>query len=104
MPKMNKLGISVKYIASPLAQLHPEAQSKMEKIWCAADKVKAMNAYKKHKTVPRSKPCDNPVAKQLAIAQKLGVNGTPAIFLPDGTHIPGYLPADKLLKRLEHTK
>jgi thiol:disulfide interchange protein DsbC len=30
---MNELGITVKYLASPLASLHPAAQGKMEKIW-----------------------------------------------------------------------
>lgn len=101
MQKMNKLGITVKYLASPLVSLHPSAQGKMEKIWCAKDRVKAMDAYKKNKTVPHSKVCKNPVAAQLAIAEQLGVNGTPAIFLPDGTHIPGYISAQALLKRLE---
>ncbi len=104
VPKMNKLGITVKYLASPLAQLHPTAQGKMEKIWCASDKVKALDNYKRKNIVPNSKACDNPVAAQLAIAGQLGVNGTPAIFLPSGTHIPGYVTADKLLKRLESAK
>ncbi|MBE8190252.1 MAG: DsbC family protein [Candidatus Thioglobus sp.] len=104
VPKMNKFGITVKYLASPLAQLHPTAQGKMQKIWCAKDRVKALDNYKKHQTVPNSKACDNPVAKQLALAQKLGVNGTPAIFLPNGSNIPGYIPAAKLLKRLERAK
>ena len=101
MPKMNELGITVKYLASPLAGLHPQAQAQMEKIWCADDRVKAMDEYKRQRIVPDSKVCDNPVAGQLAIAQQLGVNGTPAIFLSDGAHIPGYLPAESLLKRIE---
>ncbi len=101
MPKMNELGITVKYLASPLASLHPQAQTQMEKIWCANDKAKAMDEYKRQKTIPNSKACDNPVTQQLAIAKQLGVNGTPAIFLADGSHIPGYLPAESLLKRIE---
>ncbi|SMM98074.1 Thiol:disulfide interchange protein DsbC [uncultured Candidatus Thioglobus sp.] len=104
MPKMNQLGITVKYLASPLASLHPTAQGKMEKIWCAEDPVAAMDNYKKNQVVPDSEPCKNPVAEQLEIAAELSVNGTPAIFLADGTHIPGYLSADSLLKRLESTK
>ncbi|BAS67342.1 DsbC family protein [Bathymodiolus septemdierum thioautotrophic gill symbiont] len=101
VPTMNEMGITVKYLASPLASLHPTAQGSMEKIWCALDKAKAMDDYKKYKTIPDSKNCDNPVAEQLALASKLGVNGTPAIFLSDGTHIPGYAPADKLLKAIK---
>jgi thiol:disulfide interchange protein DsbC len=104
VPKMNALGITVKYLASPLAQLHPTAQGKMEKIWCAADREKAMDDYKKNNIIPDVKACENPVAKQLAIATRLGVNGTPAIFMPDGNHVPGYMPAQRLLKRLENTK
>ncbi len=101
VPKMNKLGITIKYLASPLAQLHPAAQGIMEKIWCADDRVKAIDEYKKNNIVPNSKACDNPVAKQLAIASQLGVNGTPAIFLPNGVHVPGYVTAERLLKRLK---
>ncbi|SMN10853.1 Thiol:disulfide interchange protein DsbC [uncultured Candidatus Thioglobus sp.] len=104
VPEMNELGITIKYLASPLASLHPTAQGKMEKIWCAEDPILAMDNYKKYKTIPDSKPCKNPVAEQIRIAAELGVNGTPAVFLADGTHIPGYLPADSLLKKLENTK
>jgi thiol:disulfide interchange protein DsbC len=62
VPKMNELGITVKYLASPLASLHPAAQGKMEKIWCAKDKIKAMNDYKTKNIVPNSSDCANPVA------------------------------------------
>ncbi len=103
MKEMNDLGITVKYLASPLASLHPTAQEKMEKIWCADDPVKAMNDYKKNKIVPNSKTCNNPVAEQLAISKKLGVNGTPAIFLEDGTHLPGYVPPAILLQKIKTT-
>jgi thiol:disulfide interchange protein DsbC len=104
MPTMNELGISVKYLASPLASLHPTAQGKMEKIWCAEDPMVAMDTYKKYGIIPDSKPCKNPVGDQLKIAGQLVVNGTPAIFLADGTHIPGYRPAETLLKLLERTR
>lgn len=103
MPKMNELGITVKYLASPLASLHPTAQGTMEKIWCAKNRIAAMDDYKKYKTIPDSNPCKNPVAAQLKIATQLGVNGTPAIFLSDGTHIPGYSPADRLLQTIKRT-
>ncbi|KAA0452050.1 MAG: DsbC family protein [Candidatus Thioglobus sp.] len=99
--KMNELGITIKYLASPLESLHPNAQNVMEKIWCAKDKVKAMDDYKKYKTVPDSKPCKNPVAEQLAIGQQIGVNGTPAIFLANGANPGGYIPAERLLQKIK---
>ena len=101
--QMNQLGITVKYLASPLASLHPAAQGKMQKIWCADDKAQAMNEYKNNKKIPDSAACDNPVAEQLIISKMLGVNGTPAIFLADGTHLPGYVPAASLLKEIEQS-
>jgi thiol:disulfide interchange protein DsbC len=101
--EMNDLGITVKYLAAPLASLHPRAQGKMQKIWCADDRKQAMNEYIQSKDVPDVKACDNPVAQQLAISQQLGVTGTPAIFLSDGTHLPGYLPANKLLRKIQET-
>ncbi|CAC9465684.1 Thiol:disulfide interchange protein DsbC [uncultured Gammaproteobacteria bacterium] len=101
VPKMNELGITVKYLASPIASLHPKAQGKMEKIWCAKDKVKAMDDYQTKNIVPNSSDCANPIKQQLKLSQQLGVRGTPAIFLSDGTHLPGYLSATKLLKTIK---
>ena len=98
--QMNDLGISVKYLASPLASLHPKAQAKMQKIWCADDRNQAMDDYNDSGTIADASNCDNPVADQLAISKQLGVTGTPAIFLSDGTHLPGFLPADKLLSKI----
>ncbi len=103
MDNMNELGITVKYLAAPLASLHPKAQGKMQKIWCAKDRVAAMDEYKLTGEIPDSDSCDNPVAKQLLISKQLGVNGTPAIFLSDGTHLPGYLKPRALLKKIKTT-
>ncbi|MDG2395439.1 DsbC family protein [Candidatus Thioglobus sp.] len=101
--RMNDLGITVKYLAAPLASLHPRAQGKMQKIWCAVDRKQAMDDYNDLGVIADIPKCDNPVTSQLAISKKLGVTGTPAIFLSDGTHLPGYLPADKLLRKIQTT-
>ncbi len=101
--KMNELGITIKNLASPLAALHPDAQNKMQKIWCADDRKQAMDNYFTKRTLPDAKKCKDPVAAQLKISQKLGVSGTPAIFLSDGTHLPGYLSADDLLAKIQAT-
>jgi thiol:disulfide interchange protein DsbC len=42
--------------------------------------------------------CANPVTKQYAMGQSIGVNGTPAIVLADGQIIPGYQPAPQVAK------
>lgn len=103
MSEMNDLGITVKYLASPLEQLHPTAQRSMEKIWCAEDKAVAMHNYKTKRDLPDSPDCPNPVAEQLAISKQLGVNGTPSIFFENGTNLPGYLPPKDILNRILQT-
>jgi len=103
MSQMNDLGITVKYLASPLEQLHPNAQSAMEKIWCAEDRELAMHNYKSKRYLPDSPDCINPVSEQLAISKQLGVNGTPSIFFENGTNLPGYLPPNDILNRILQT-
>jgi thiol:disulfide interchange protein DsbC len=100
MDEMNSLGITVKYLASPIAQLHPDAQSTMEKIWCAEDKAIALHEYKTNRYSPDSPDCTNPVAEQLVISQQLGVNGTPSIFFENGINVPGYQEPNELLNSI----
>lgn len=61
------------------------------------DKKAAMDKMTDGKTVEAPK-CANPVAKQFAMGQSIGVNGTPAIVLADGQVIPGYQPAAQVGK------
>ena len=100
MKGMNALGITVKYLASPFEKIHPGIQSKMEKIWCAEDKAIAMHNYKTNRDLPNSPDCINPVEDQLAISKQLGVNGTPSIFLENGSNIPGYQEPNQLLNSI----
>ena len=100
MKGMNALGITVKYLAAPIEQLHPNAQSAMEKIWCAEDTAIAMHNYKTNRYLPNSRDCINPVEEQLAISKQLGVNGTPSIFLENGSNVPGYQEPNELLNSI----
>jgi len=99
VPKMNELGIEVSYLAYPRAGVGSESYEKFVSAWCSADQKKAMTDAKSGKSIPAQK-CDNPVAQQFELGQALGVTGTPAIVLEDGTLVPGYMPADQLAKGL----
>ncbi|MCL1482007.1 MAG: thioredoxin fold domain-containing protein [Marinobacter sp.] len=44
--------------------------------------------------------CANPVAEQYNLGRLVGVTGTPAIVLEDGTLMPGYVPAETLARGL----
>lgn len=48
----------------------------------------------------KSKDCGAPIAAQFELGGQVGVTGTPAIILQDGSLVPGYMPADDLAKRI----
>ncbi len=56
-----------------------------------------MNRAKTRQAVDPAE-CANPVAKQYALGQMIGVSGTPAIVLANGKIIPGYHEAPQLAK------
>ena len=40
--------------------------------------------------------CDNPVLDHYGLGNEIGISGTPALILPDGQVIPGYMESDRL--------
>ncbi|MEN9502229.1 MAG: hypothetical protein RI964_1514 [Pseudomonadota bacterium] len=100
IPALNDKGVTVRYLAYPRAGVGSSAYKKMVNIWCADNKQEAMSKVKDGSEIP-TKECTNPVADDFALGQKLGVNGTPALFTPDGLMIPGFRPADQLVQMLD---
>lgn len=93
--ELNKLGVEVRYAAFPRAGLQSPTADTMRSVWCAKDQQAAMTQAKKGKTVTPA-TCDDPIAKQYELGAQVGVQGTPAIFLANGTLVPGYKPARDL--------
>lgn len=100
VPELNSLGVSVRYLAYPRAGVDSAAGQEMSNVWCAKDRQKALSAAKNRESV-EAKSCDDPVAEQYALGQKLGVRGTPAIYLQNGRMLPGYMPPNEIIKQLE---
>jgi thiol:disulfide interchange protein DsbC len=48
-----------------------------------------------------SASCENPVDAQYELGKTIGVSGTPAIVLPSGEILPGYMPAERLIAYLQ---
>ena len=103
MEKYNALGIKVRYLAYPRSGPGSASFKKAEAVWCAKDQKKAMTEAKSGKTV-NSKECSNPVKQHFITGTKVGVTGTPAIFLENGQMLPGYYPAERLLDVLKKMK
>jgi thiol:disulfide interchange protein DsbC len=101
--KYNKAGIRVRYLAYPRAGIGSPSYDKAVAAWCAKDKNAALTKAKKGEKIPMEK-CDNPVAMEFELGQRIGVTGTPAIVTENGKLIPGYVPAAQLKLMLDaHT-
>ncbi len=96
VPQLNAAGIEVRYLAYPRAGLATPTYDKMASAWCADDRNAAMDALKSGGHVAPKK-CDNPIAAQYQLGAAMGVTGTPAIVLENGSLIPGYKPAGQLV-------
>ncbi len=103
MKDYNKEGITVRYMSYPRAGLGSRSYQKAVNVWCADNPAQALTDAKEGKPIP-NKTCDNPVAAQFQLGQALGVQGTPAIFLEDGTSLPGYIPPKRLAKVIKANK
>jgi thiol:disulfide interchange protein DsbC len=77
--------------------LSQDSHDKSKAIWCSPDRAKAWTSYMLNGTAPAAAKCDTAdLDKVMNLAQKLRVRGTPAIFLADGTRLPGFMPAAQL--------
>ncbi|GAB3099233.1 DsbC family protein [Aestuariicella hydrocarbonica] len=100
VPAMNEMGIEVRYLAYPRAGIGSPSYTKIAEAWCAKDPQTALTRLKNGQSVDAKYCEDNPVAEQFNLGGELGVRGTPAIVLADGTMLPGYVEASKLAQIL----
>lgn len=100
VPELNERGIAVHYLAFPRGGMQSEAARVMQQVWCADNPTEAMTAAKQGEALSGSASCDNPVASQYDLGLEMGVQGTPAIILPDGEIVPGFVPPERLTAML----
>lgn len=103
MADYNAEGITIRYMAYPRSGIGTRSYKKAVNVWCADNPNQAMSDAKEGKTIT-DKSCDNPVAQQFQLGQALGVQGTPAMYLEDGTSLPGYVPAKRLANAIKDNK
>ncbi len=97
----NHLGVRVRYLLYPREGPHTVSWTKAEQVWCSGDRNDALTRAKLGQEL-KTKPCpNNPVAHSYALGQDFALQGTPAIILPDGELLPGYVPPDVLVQHLK---
>lgn len=74
----------------------------MNSIWCAGDAQARQDAMDQAKTGGgiKGSDCASPVMEQYGMGHEMGVTGTPALVLEDGSLVPGYVPARQLANML----
>ena len=85
-------GIRVRYLLFPRSGLGSQGHKDLESVWCADDPQAAMtNAKAGGEVTPKT--CANPIEQHIALAERLGLRGTPLIYTDSGEKIPGYREA-----------
>lgn len=100
MAEYNDLGIRIRYMSFPRGGIDSKSYDDAVNVWCAEDRHKAMTLAKAGQELA-TKTCNNPVKKEYELGGKLGVQGTPALFMESGQMLPGYVPPKRLKEILD---
>ncbi len=102
MAELNRLGVRVRYMFYPRSGPNTESWKKAEVVWCSANRNDALTQAKLGAKLDLTKTCDaNPVAREYALGQNIGVRGTPAIVTEHGDYLAGYMPPRELVQQLK---
>jgi thiol:disulfide interchange protein DsbC len=96
-------GIAVRYVLYPRNGPASRAWTTSEDVWCAKDRNRALTAAKMDREFETSKCDASMLTRHYTLGRDIGLTGTPAIVLQDGTLIGGYLPPSALSARLNGT-
>ncbi|MGF1738197.1 bifunctional protein-disulfide isomerase/oxidoreductase DsbC [Photobacterium satsumensis] len=103
MQAYNDAGITIRYLAFPRGGERSRNFGEMSAIWGAKDPAKAMDQAKEGTFNPAGvEPQSDLVNKHYQLGVAMGVSGTPAMILEDGTMLPGYQPAQMLRQMLDN--
>ena len=103
MPELNRQGIKVRYLMFPRSGKNTPSYDKAVSAWCSKDRNAALTRAKATGDIER-KVCANPVDQHMALVERLGLTGTPALMLENGRIVPGYVPVQRLSKLLDENQ
>ncbi len=103
MAELNDLGIRVRYMLFPRTGVDSPSYDKAVSVWCATDRQTELTQAKNGVTPP-ARECENPVEEHMALAEQLGLRGTPMTITDGGETIMGYVPARDLRDRVDRSK
>ena len=96
-PELAKVNdITIYTFLMPLTQLHPNARAKAIAVWCAADRVQAWAHLMLRGETIAPRTCAHPVDRNVALGERLQINGTPTSIASDGRVMPGAASAAQI--------
>lgn len=87
----------------PLTKIHPKAYDKAKTIICEKS-LKILEDSLAGKEIPPPNCETDQVDKNLELGRKIFVKSTPTLVFPDGSVVPGYKSADRIIEFLEKSK
>lgn len=83
--------------------LGADSQAKAENIWCLKDRTAAWRDWMLENKAPARLfgQCATPLQRNLQLAQRLSVNGTPAMFFEDGSRLAAAASLATIEQRLD---
>lgn len=95
-------GIQINYVPWPRAGMQAPNLVQMQSVWCSKDPVSAYSAAMDGQPVPTA-TCSNTgdFPTLLALGEKLGISGTPAVFDRTGRKIGGFMTPQQMLAKLQ---
>ncbi|MDR0529086.1 MAG: DsbC family protein [Zoogloeaceae bacterium] len=92
--------VTIYVFLSPM--LSEDSEVKARQIWCSADRARAWNDWMRDNKTPVGKgDCDTgAVRKNVELAQKLNIHGTPTLFFADGERFPGAAPLAQIEEKM----
>ncbi len=102
---LQEAGISVHYYPYPRGGIRGPGYRDLRKVWCSSDQLAAMNIAKGTESgtlAVQSGDCEaaTSVDQGYALGNRIGVNGTPALYSVNGTLFNGYVPYQQLIPQL----
>lgn len=91
------------YIKLMPLKIHPEAYRKSRSILCSKSLTLLEENFAK-KPIPDPNCEAKEIDQNMKLAEELGITGTPAAIMPDGSVQMGFLEADKLIERIDSSE
>ncbi len=98
LEKRKDIAFYIKFFPLPM---HKQAYADSKSIACSKNPLALLDEVYDRKPLPEAKCKTTVVDDDMKLGKKLGITGTPAIILSNGTVIPGYRDADSIIKLID---